>query len=98
MNAFENGKTVTAVVTAGGVGLVANHAYTVMAYDTKSHSVELRNPWGKNPKFNNGSDPRFWLGKDGAALGPDGEPLNDGVFWMSLSDFTKKFAEICYQK
>ena len=106
--AFANDKVVTADIAGDSKnekkalknGLVANHAYTVVAWDATTDQVRLRNPWGKNPAFNNGTDPKYWLGKND----PDNPNPNtlpeggNGYFWMSLNDFAKKFSNICYEQ
>jgi len=98
-NAFANNKVV--VAGTGGsslsaaqikaMGLWPSHDYTVVAYNATTDQVRLRNPWGANPYFNNGTDPRFYLGKNQADGG-------NGYFWMSLSEFTKAFGDIAYEE
>jgi hypothetical protein len=99
-NAFANGKTVVAVTnSAGGTkqnnkktsidGIVRNHAFTVVAFDAQNDRVRLRNPWGNNPMYNVNGQQTY--------RGADTEAANDGYFWMSLTDFTKKFDWISYQ-
>ena len=105
--AFDNGtKTVTADVpgsdkkTERSDGLVGDHVYTVVDYNTTTDSVRLRNPWGVNPTFVDGTDRTFWLGKND----PDNPNPNtlpeggNGYFWMSLGDFARKFDDICYEQ
>jgi hypothetical protein len=102
--AVANNKVVT-VSTGGGdatvkkllqQGIVGAHVYTVVAYDSVTDTVRLRNPWGENPVFDNGTDPNFWLGKNGAEQ--PNPPVNDGYFWMPLSDIAKKFTQISFEQ
>jgi hypothetical protein len=98
-NALANNKVV--VAGTGGsslsadqlkaMGLVPGHSYTVVAYNAATDQVRLRNPWGKNPVFDNGTDPQFYLGKNQADGG-------NGYFWISLSEFTKAFGGIAYEE
>jgi hypothetical protein len=101
-NAFANKKVV--VAGTGGsslsdaeleaMGLVSHHSYTVVTYDATTDQVRLFNPWGKNPVFDNGTDPAFFLGKNDAE---NPTHAQNGYFWMKLSDFTKAFSGIAYE-
>ncbi len=98
INALANDKVVT-TGTGGSslsdaeliaMGLTPHHTYTVVAYNDTTDEVRLRNPWGKNKLFDNGSGFTF--------LGANTEPNNNGYFWMSLSELTKVFGDIDYEE
>jgi hypothetical protein len=62
-------------------GIVDNHAYQVLAYDSQTKMVKLRNPWGSGE----------WSPR------PDRSPVdgkNDGVFQLPLAEFEKRFSDI----
>lgn len=105
--AFANKKVVTACTEGGAenqkkamqYGLYGDHAYTVVAYNAATDKVRLYNPHGGNPEFDNGTGGLTFLGAtDPEQPPPPAKPNNNGYFWMSLSDFAKKFTEICYEQ
>jgi len=63
-------------------GLPCGQEYSVLAYDSKTKTVTLRNPRGYGEPVN----------KDGTVR--DGK--NDGVFTMTLDEFQKNFTEVAY--
>lgn len=89
-NALQNGGTVVASTLQGGSdseqqadGLPKSHAITVTGYDPATNTVTLRNPWGDN-------------GPNGKNAPTDAtvDPSNNGVFTMSLDNFTKDFRKV----
>jgi acyl-ACP thioesterase len=76
-------------------GLVQSHAYSVVAYDADKDMVRLRNPWESNPTFWKNDNQKFHLGYDDA---DNPNHVNNGYFWMKLSDFTTEyFSTVYYQ-
>lgn len=89
-NAFKNNKLVVASIskeiipgTKNKFELPDAHVYTVMDYDSKSDKVKIRNPWGNGEAQKNGSP-------------IDGN--DDGIFELSLKDFSDAFSMIAYEK
>jgi hypothetical protein len=81
-------------------GIVEGHAYTVLGVQEvpskfcgTAKLVKMRNPWGnyewKGP-YSDGS--RYWT--DEAKLLTKLDEQEDGVFWMTLSDFMAYYEEV----
>lgn len=75
---LEDDKLVVASAKVKASAIPGDHAYTVLAYDRASDSVTLRNPWGRGET------------KDPTGAPRDGQ--NDGVFSMTLAEFSANFA------
>lgn len=70
-------KLVVGSSSPGATAIPGDHAYTILGYDRASDTVTLRNPWGH-----------------GELTDPSGAPIDgndDGIFAMSLSQFTANF-------
>jgi hypothetical protein len=80
------GNIVTASTTAQAHGLEAPHAYTVLDFNAGADTVLLRNPWGYNKPWQEGTIMRPGLG-GGAA-----------DFWLPLTDFTWWFNGAAYEQ
>jgi hypothetical protein len=82
------------------MGLVAGHAYTVIAVK-EAHGnrlVNVRNPWGEFEWGGDWSDNSpLWTAQMKAAIQPNLDAF-DGTFWMSFDDFTSSFdsVSICH--
>jgi calpain-15 len=85
------------------MGLVAAHAYTIIAVKQEADSdgeevrlVQLRNPWGKFEWNGDWSDtsPR-WSEELRDAVGWSN--ADDGTFWMCFEDFKRyfKWVQVC---
>ena len=86
------------------VGLVDGHAYSILDFlkiktsqDTEVFLFKLRNPWAQeewNQEWSDGSP--LWDSKTKSQV--EFENKDDGIFYMSESDFFKFFksVEICY--
>lgn len=106
INAFANDKVVTAQIFGGSSndamakknGLVADHIYTVVAYDATNNRVRLYNPHHENPMYNPGGGMIFRGMNDAENIGSNGKPQNNGYFWMNLPEFTERFSAICYEE
>ena len=106
VNAFanNNNKVVTAQIFKGNAqmakqnGLVNNHFYTVVAYNATTDEVRLYNPHHENPWYDPGTGLTFRGAKDPEQPPPPAKPINNGYFWMSLSEFTRLFSAICYEE
>ncbi len=100
---FEPPKTAEGYIRKDG--LVVGHAYSLLSVEhfpeKQIRLVKLRNPHGKGTK----SCPTEWNGAwaDDSVLwtqNPDiaralaHQPANDGIFWMSFSDFVKSFDKV----
>lgn len=66
-------------------GVVSDHAYAVLGYDTKTDSVHLWNPWG------NHFEPKGGTGLD------HGYSTQGGHFNMPLKDFIRVYEELYYE-
>ncbi len=69
------------------LGILTNHAYSVIKWDKQEQKITLRNPWGPVP----GSEPET----------EDGEPLDgnlDGIFVIDLEDFRDCIDTIHYEE
>ncbi len=109
LNALNNSKVIVAGTSIAhmsapelqAMGLVPDHTYTVVGYDSGDNEVRLRNSWGGNPEFNDGSGLTYLGQNDPGNVGANGKPLpapGNGYFWMSLSEFTKAFDDIAYEE
>ena len=78
-------------------GLVRGHAYAlldaVVPATTGERMVKIRNPWGKDEWKGRYSDHSKEWSKDLLAE-LDHKDLDDGAFYMSLSDFDKHFTSV----
>ena len=83
--ALSHGRVVTATIGRGSrpKGLVNHHVYTVLAYDPKTDTVTLRNPWGH-------TEPTDSVGKT-----KDGK--NDGIFRVKVSELDRHFSSLAYE-
>jgi hypothetical protein len=79
-------------------GLVSRHAYTVLDFDSPNDRVQLRNPHGSNPTYTE----TLTIDQDAATpptvITRTVTLSTDGVFWMSLTTFTRAFSSICYEE
>jgi hypothetical protein len=66
-------------------GIVPNHIYAVLGYDSARDVVHVWNPWGNH--FTPAVPP-------GLAAG---YPVEDGHFWVPLDDFIRIFAAMTYE-
>ncbi|CAK69420.1 unnamed protein product (macronuclear) [Paramecium tetraurelia] len=84
------------------MGLIAGHAYTVLKIkDLNSNTklIKLRNPWGKEEwKGDWSNQSQLWTPEQKAQFKITN--ANDGVFYMSITDFRKYFDDlsVCYVK
>jgi Calpain family cysteine protease len=67
-------------------GLSGRHAYAVLGYDQKSHTVTVWNPHGKDYKP-----------KASPPNPTNGYPVNKGVFEIPLKDFVRVFKAVTYE-
>lgn len=75
------------------IGIAYRHAYSVL----KTHQladgtklIQCRNPWGSETYYGPWSDAsQKWTASYAAEVGL--EPGNDGVFWISASDYHRSF-------
>jgi len=84
-------------------GIVQGHAYSLLRVVEESDSegnyqlVQLRNPWGKS-EWNGAwsdNDKKSWRARMRKKLNYDPDKSgDDGLFWMSWSDFTQHFEDI----
>eukprot|EP01031_Cornospumella_fuschlensis_P034919 gene34919-42286_t len=76
-------------------GLVAGHAYTLIAAKSTSQGhqlVKLRNPWGNMEWTGDWSDTSpLWTEEIQAEIGDKVVQSDDGTFWMSFQDLLKHF-------
>ena len=89
----------TGAETLEELGLVGQHAYSVLETDStpvalglfEERRVKVRNPWGEWTR----REQDELLAQLGAAVVPD-----EGSFWMNYGDFIKGFAvaDICYAR
>lgn len=90
--------TETGNTPAGGPGLVAGHAYSLIQARTTSRGqklLQLRNPWGSFEWNGDWSDESpLWTDALRAELGVAAEAVDDGAFWMSYEDFLKFFRSV----
>ena len=82
----------------GNVGLIHNHAYTVLDVTDKVgvRLIKLRNPWGKDEWLGEWGDrSQVWTPRIRELLGQTAK--NDGTFWMAFPDFIQYFScvDIC---
>ncbi len=82
--AFENHQEICAG-TNSNTHLVPSHEYTVMGYDPATQTVKLRNPWGRNDKF------------EGFKTAKECDPAHPGEFTMSIQEFYENFSDIATQ-
>ncbi|MFN8672089.1 MAG: C2 family cysteine protease [Candidatus Sericytochromatia bacterium] len=80
----ENKLIIASAQKNNSLNIAGNHAYSVIGFDPKTNSVEIRNPWGKGDALDLNSEAR------------DGN--NDGIFRISLEEFYKTFNLISYEK
>ena len=88
----------TSALTLEELGLVGQHAYSVLAAEDSgfcdmgdARRVKVRNPWGEWTR----REQDELLAQLGVAIIP-----SDGCFWMNYSDFIRGFAccDICYAR
>ena len=84
-------------------GIIAGHAYSVIAAHTTTQGVllmKVRNPWGKTEWKGAWSDYsplwRTLSAKDAKIMKPDKE--DDGIFWIDFEEFITTFqgVTICW--
>jgi hypothetical protein len=66
-------------------GMVHNHDYAVLSYDSQKHLVEVWNPWGNH------------FTPDGTAGLENGYPTRNGRFVMPLSEFAQVFGGFVHE-
>ncbi|KAG5177134.1 hypothetical protein JKP88DRAFT_333556 [Tribonema minus] len=79
---------------AEAIGVVTNHAYTILrAFETKhGHQlIQLRNPWGQREFTGDWSDTSGMLSKE-LLKELDHVIAEDGTFWISAEDFMVYFS------
>lgn len=87
-DAMANGRSVNALVGSnllggpGPDGLPTGHIYAVEAYDPKTRTITLRNPWGHAERQGADGKP-----KDGS---------DDGTFTVTVEEFNKMFTTASY--
>mmetsp|Transcript_15753 Transcript_15753/g.17056 ORF Transcript_15753/g.17056 Transcript_15753/m.17056 type:complete len:605 (+) Transcript_15753:247-2061(+) len=79
------------------IGLVLNHAYTILQVIQTSQGdrlLKLRNPWGSMEWTGDWSDSSDkWTHKMRAEI-KDFSQVDDGVFWMEINDFVYYFSDV----
>lgn len=63
-------------------GLPTQHEYSVLAFDSRTRMVTVRNPWGRTEPTDSLGRPR-----DGS---------NDGMFTMTLAEYRRAFVQTAY--
>jgi hypothetical protein len=76
---------------ASSRGMVNNHCYSVIGYDSKTKTLTLRNPWGYGGELDQEYDSSSKTWK----LPPD--KTDDGVFKISLDDAFKLFDSVTWE-
>ena len=85
---------------AEAMGLICNHAYSVIDVQITRHGlkmVRLRNPWGTREWCGDWSDDsKCWSNELRQEL--FAYKNDDGIFWMSFSDFIMYFTDLTVAK
>jgi hypothetical protein len=80
----ENKVIITSTEQNNSLNIAGNHAFSIIGFDPKTNTVEIRNPYGKGDPLDHNL-----LAKDGS---------NDGIFKISLEELYKNFTLISYEK
>lgn len=85
-------------------GIISNHSYSILdarevvdSSGKRDRIIKIRNPWGEFEWKGDWCDESTrWTGRVAAEVGLTS--TNDGIFWMSVNDFTTQFSQLMTSK
>jgi hypothetical protein len=98
INCFTQNRAIIAAALKGAAreksepAICGMHAYSVVAFDEKSDTVTIRNPWGI--VSTQGTQTELYPIGVGRPIVDDG---TEGVFKLPLTSFAKKFEALCLE-